>query len=52
MHRVLVQKPGVGKLFGGTLSRRVDESKMYLECTDWERVEWFYLLQVREKWCA
>jgi hypothetical protein len=46
-----VQKPEIKKLFGGTMSRREDTQK-YLECTGWERVEWFYLLAVKDKWCA
>jgi hypothetical protein len=39
------------KSFGGTMSRREDTQR-YLECRGWERMEWFYLLQVRDKGCA
>jgi len=47
-----VQKPEIKKLFGGTMSRKEEDTHKYLECTGWERVEWFYLLQFRDKWCA
>jgi hypothetical protein len=52
MYRVLVQKPETKKLFGGKMSRREKDTQKYLKCTGWEKVEWFYLLQVRDKWCA
>jgi hypothetical protein len=41
MYRVLVQKSEIKKLFGGTMSRREEDTRKYLKCTCWEKVEWF-----------
>ena len=51
-HRVLVGNPEGKRPLGRPKRRRKDNITMGLQEVEWEGMEWFYLVQDRDRWRA